>query len=159
MVPLITRGALNLFIFKCLWIFTLLLGFPCGSAVKEPSCNTGDVGLIPGLERSPWGGNGYPLQYPCLENPMKRGGWWLQSMGWQRVGLFVTEQLTTHAHVPITIFLIVLGLFLVGLFLLLCFPPWEVPLAFVVKLVWWYWTLSAFALICKVFDLFVEPEW
>ena len=38
---------------------------------------------------------------------------------------------------PITIFLIVLGLFSVGLFLLLCFLPREVPLAFVVKLVWW----------------------
>ena len=41
-------------------------------AVQE----TGDTGLIPGLERSPGGGNGNPLQYPCLENPMDRGAWW-----------------------------------------------------------------------------------
>ena len=36
----------------------------------------GDVGWIPGLEDSPGGGNGNPLQYPCLENPMDRGAWW-----------------------------------------------------------------------------------
>ena len=35
-----------------------------------------DVGLIPGLGRSPGGGHGKRLQYPCLENPMDRGGWW-----------------------------------------------------------------------------------
>ena len=35
-----------------------------------------DVGLIPGLERSPGGGHGSPLQYSCLENPMDRGAWW-----------------------------------------------------------------------------------
>ena len=35
-----------------------------------------DVGLIPGLGRSPGGGHGHPVQYPCLENPMDRGAWW-----------------------------------------------------------------------------------
>ena len=35
-----------------------------------------DVGLIPGSRRSPEGGRGNPLQYPCLENPMDRGAWW-----------------------------------------------------------------------------------
>ena len=43
------------------------MGFPDGSAVKT-ACNEGDVGLILGLERSPGGGNGNPLQYPCWEN-------------------------------------------------------------------------------------------
>ena len=38
--------------------------------VKNPPANAGDAGLIPGLERSPGEGNGYPLQYSCLENPM-----------------------------------------------------------------------------------------
>ena len=38
--------------------------------------DTGDVGLIPGSGRSPGGGNGNPLQYSCLENPMDRGAWW-----------------------------------------------------------------------------------
>ena len=51
-------------------------GFPCGSEVKASACNVGDVGLIPGLGRSPGEGNGNPLQYSCLENPMDRGAWW-----------------------------------------------------------------------------------
>ena len=53
--------------------------FPGGSVVKNLSANAGDVrdmGLIPGLGRSLGKGNGNPLQYPCLENPMDRGDWW-----------------------------------------------------------------------------------
>ena len=46
------------------------LGFPGGSAGKESACNAGDVGLIPGLGRSPGEGEGYPLQYSGLENFM-----------------------------------------------------------------------------------------
>ena len=42
---------------------------PCGSDGKESICNTGDLGSIPGLGRSPGGGHGNPLQYSCLENP------------------------------------------------------------------------------------------
>ena len=49
------------------------MGFPGASHGKESACNAGDPGLIPGLGRSPGEGNGYPLQYPCLENPMDRG--------------------------------------------------------------------------------------
>ena len=44
--------------------------------VKNPSANAGDSGSIPGLGRSPAEGNGNPLQYSCLENPMNRGAWW-----------------------------------------------------------------------------------
>ena len=47
--------------------------------VKNPPANAGDLreeGLIPGSGRFPGGGNGNPLQYPCLENPMNRGAWW-----------------------------------------------------------------------------------
>ena len=44
-----------------------ILGFPGGSDGKESACNAGDMGLIPGLGRSPGEGNGYPLQYSCLE--------------------------------------------------------------------------------------------
>ena len=47
--------------------------FPGGSVVKNPPANTGDTGLITGLERSSGGGNGNPLSYSCLENPMDRG--------------------------------------------------------------------------------------
>ena len=46
------------------------LGFPCGSAGKESTCNVGDLGSIPGLGRFPGEGKGYPLQYSCLENSM-----------------------------------------------------------------------------------------
>ena len=53
----------------------LCQGFPGGSAVKNPSANAGDVGLIPGWGRSPGRRNGSPLQYSCLENPMDRGAW------------------------------------------------------------------------------------
>ena len=53
-------------------------GFPSGSLVKNLPGNTGgtgDVDLIPRLGRSSGGGNGNPLQYSCLENPMDRGTW------------------------------------------------------------------------------------
>ena len=45
-------------------------GFPYGSAGKESTCNAGDLGLIPGLGRSPGEGKGYPLQHSCQENSM-----------------------------------------------------------------------------------------
>ena len=47
--------------------------------VKNPSASVGDIrdeGSMPGCGRSPGEGNGYPLQYSCLENPMDRGAWW-----------------------------------------------------------------------------------
>ena len=49
--------------------------FNFGSDGEESACNTGDLGLIPGLGRSPGEGNGYPLQYSYLENSMNRGAW------------------------------------------------------------------------------------
>ena len=48
----------------------VVLGFPGGSDSKESACRVGGLGLIPGLERSPGEGNGYPLQYSGLENSM-----------------------------------------------------------------------------------------
>ena len=53
-----------------------MFGFPGGSEGKASACNAGDPGSIPGLGRSPGEGNGNPLQYYCLENPMDRGAWW-----------------------------------------------------------------------------------
>ena len=50
------------------------LCFPGGSAGKESTCKAGDLGLVPGLGRSPEEGNGNPLQY-CLENPTDKGAW------------------------------------------------------------------------------------
>ena len=52
---------------------------------KESACNVGGPGSVPGLGRFPGEGNGYPLQYSYLENPIDRGAWWAISMGSQRV--------------------------------------------------------------------------
>ena len=62
------------------------MGFPGGSDDKESTCKVGDLSLIPVLGRSSGGGHGYPLQYPCLENPVDRGAWRIQS---------TTERLST----------------------------------------------------------------
>ena len=51
------------------------MGFTGGSNVKEFDWNAEDLGWIPGSRRSPGEGNGYPLQYSCLDNPMDRGAW------------------------------------------------------------------------------------
>ena len=51
------------------------MDFPGGSVVKNSPANAGDVDLIPESGRSPGGGNGNPLQYSCLGNPMDRGAW------------------------------------------------------------------------------------
>ena len=50
-------------------------GFLGGSVVKKLPANAGDIGVIPELRRSPGEGNGSPLQYSCLENPLDRGAW------------------------------------------------------------------------------------
>ena len=51
------------------------MGFTGGSEDKESACNVRDLGLIPGLGRSPGEGNGNPLQYSCLDNPMDQAAW------------------------------------------------------------------------------------
>ena len=51
------------------------MGFPGGSDGKASARNAEDLGSIPGLGRYPGEGNGTPLQYSCLENPMDRGPW------------------------------------------------------------------------------------
>ena len=57
------------------------MGFPGGSEVKGSACNAGDPGSILGLGRSPGEGNGTPLQYFCLENPIDGGAWWVTVHG------------------------------------------------------------------------------
>ena len=52
-----------------------LIHKPGGSDSKDSACNTGDLGLSPGSRRSPGEGNGDPLQYSCLGDPMDRGAW------------------------------------------------------------------------------------
>ena len=51
-------------------------GLPWWLSVKDSICNTGEVGSVPGLGKSPEGEHGNPLQYSCLENPMDTGSWW-----------------------------------------------------------------------------------
>ena len=60
-------------------------GFLHSSVGKESAYNAGVPGLIPGLERCPGEGNGHPLQYSCLENPMGRAAWQAIVHGFARV--------------------------------------------------------------------------
>ena len=68
--------------------------FPGGSDGKASAYNVGDLSSIPGLGRSPGEGNGNPLQYSCLENPMDRGAWWATVHGvaksWTRLSDFTS---------------------------------------------------------------------
>ena len=72
---------------SCLYILEInpLSGFPHSSVGKESACSAGDLGSIPESGRSPGEGNGNPLQYSCLENPMDRGSWWATVHGVTRV--------------------------------------------------------------------------
>ena len=89
----------------CIYIYThthIHTHFPGGSDGKEYACNAGDLGLIPGLRRSPGGGHGNPLQYSCLENPYGQRSLAGYSP-WGRQELDTTEQLSTacmrlHTH-------------------------------------------------------------
>jgi len=73
--------------FKTLIISTTQcsMGFPHSSVGRASACNVGDLGSIPGWKISPGEGNGYPLQYSCLENPMERGAWQATAHGITRV--------------------------------------------------------------------------
>ena len=73
------------------------MGFPGGSVVTNPPAKARDVGLIPGLGRSPGVGNGNALQYSCLENPMDRGAWGATVHGVSKSH----TQLSMHTHVAI----------------------------------------------------------
>ena len=62
------------------------MGFPGDSDGNKSACNAGDLGSVPGSDRSPGEGNGNPLEYSCLENSMDRGTWQATVHGLQRVG-------------------------------------------------------------------------
>ena len=71
----------------CFGIISLsIFRFPHSSVSKESACNAGDLGSIPGFERSSGEGNGNSLQYSCLRNPMGRGAWRGTAYGVIRVG-------------------------------------------------------------------------
>ena len=71
-------------IFVSLYLY-LPIDFPGGSDSKASAYSVGDLVSIPGSGRSPGEGNGDPLQYSCLENPMDRGAWWATVHGVARV--------------------------------------------------------------------------
>ena len=65
---------------------------------KESACNVGNPHSIPGVGRSPGGGNGHPLQYSCLENPMDRGAWWATVHGVEKSWLQLSNWHTSFLH-------------------------------------------------------------
>ena len=78
--------------------------FPGRAVVKNPPASagdTGDMGSISRLGRSPGAGNGNPLQYSCRENPMDRGAWWATACGVAE--LVRTEHAHTHASLHINV--------------------------------------------------------
>ena len=76
--------------------FPLKNTFPSGSDGKESACNAGDPSEIPESGRSPGEGNGFPLQYSCLENAVDRGAWWATAHG---VAESTQQQLTASAWI------------------------------------------------------------
>ena len=91
---------LRMFIIR-LWVRKFC---PGGSEVKASVCNAGDLGSIPGSGRSPAEGNGNPLQYSWLENPMDGGAWWATVHGVAKsrtlLSDFTLGQKTLWTHVP-----------------------------------------------------------
>ena len=74
------------------------MSFPGGSEVKVFACNVGDLGSTPESGRFPGEGNGTPLQYSCLENPIDGGAWWATVHG-------VTKSQTRLSDFTFTFFL------------------------------------------------------
>ena len=76
--------------------------FPGGSDGEKSTCNVGNLGSIPGLGRYPGEGNGYPLQYFCLENSMGRGAWQatvhVVTKSWTRLSDFHFHFHRQHKH-------------------------------------------------------------
>ena len=96
-------GLWHTFEFILTYILTYLpVSFPGSLMVKNPPASARDVGdssFILGLGRCPGGGNGYPLQYSCLENPMDRGAWWAAvhrvTENWMQLSQCSQTQLTS----------------------------------------------------------------
>ena len=77
------------------------MGFCGGSGGKESAASSGDArdkGSVPGSGRSPGEGNGNPVQYSCLENPIDRGAWWatVHGVAKSQTGLRDTNTFTIH---------------------------------------------------------------
>ena len=75
------------------------MGFPGGLVVKNPLAKAGDTGSTPGLGRSPGEGNGNPLQYSCLGNPMDRGACWATVRGITKESDTLSDKTKTELYV------------------------------------------------------------
>ena len=91
---------------SCIRRYNIIKGFPGGSEGKESACNVGDLGSIPGLGRSPGEGNGNPLQYSCLENPMDRGAWWATVHGVAKSRIWLSDFTSLHSTWNVHFFLV-----------------------------------------------------
>ena len=76
----------------------MYMGFPGGSVVGNPPAMQGEMGLIPVSGRSPGEGNGNPLQYSCLDNPMDRGNWQATIHGVTKCQTWLSACAHTHTH-------------------------------------------------------------
>ena len=100
------------YIYTHIFMYTCVhMGFPCGSAGKESTCNAGDLGWIPGLGRSPGEGKGYPLQYSGLENSMdcvvhgvEKNWTWLSDFDKQSIYIHTHVYLCKHRSIYIYTF-------------------------------------------------------
>ena len=72
--------------------------FPGSSDGKASACNARDLGSIPGWGRSPGEGNGNPLQYSCLEDPVDRGAWWVSVHGIAKSRTRLSDKTHTHTN-------------------------------------------------------------
>ena len=90
------------------------MGFLGGSEVKASACNAGDLGSIPGSGRSPREGNGNPLQYSCLENPMDGGAWWATVHGVSKSRTQLSN-FTKRIKISISLFHMIIILIFLGI--------------------------------------------
>ena len=98
----------------CMYVY---MGFPGGSVVKNPPAKTGDagdMGLIPGLGRFP-GGNGNPLQYSCLENPLDRGVWKATVHEVSKSWTWLSDWAYTHMYICMGVCLYLTSFFFIWL--------------------------------------------
>ena len=85
----------------CIYVYIYFGGFCGGSDGKESACSAEDAGVISELGRSPGEGNGYPLQYSCMENSMDRGAWACKETDMIEQLTHARARARTHTHTTI----------------------------------------------------------
>ena len=86
----------------CVYIY-ICASFPGGLDSKASACNAGNLDSIPGLGRSTGEGNGNPVQYSCLENPMEGGAWWATVNGVIKSWTRLSDLTSLHIYIYICI--------------------------------------------------------